>query len=154
MLKPLDVRENAETVSDAELVNEVIELLVAQYRENLRGQGGLLSTGQAADLLGTSCATVKRWCDAGKLECAKTPGGHRKIHMWSLAHVLEEHPHPDTVVPYVLTKEPVIVHGVDLAHPKSTDLSFESTFLVYPDGTKKLVEVREILPTKDEEAKP
>ena len=98
MLKPLDVHV------DEAAVGEVIEVLAAHYRERLKAQGGLMSTGQAADLLGVSCATVKRWCDGGKLECARTPGGHRKVFAWSLARVLKANPHPDTVVPYTLTR--------------------------------------------------
>ena len=107
MLKPLDVHV------DEAAVGEVIEGLVAHYRERLKAQGGLMSTGQAADLLGVSCATVKRWCDGGKLECARTPGRHRKVFAWSLAQVLKAHPNPNDPIPFVIP--PGAVLGVDLA---------------------------------------
>ena len=39
----------------------------------------VLSTRQVATLLGVGEATVKRWADAGEIECFRTPGGHRKF---------------------------------------------------------------------------
>jgi molybdopterin-binding protein len=35
--------------------------------------------GQAADLLGVSTDTVRRWADSGKLETVRTEGGHRLV---------------------------------------------------------------------------
>jgi len=35
----------------------------------------LMSTGDVAEVLGVSEATVKRWADAGSLSCIRTPGG-------------------------------------------------------------------------------
>jgi excisionase family DNA binding protein len=125
MLKPLDVHV------DEAAVGEVIEVLAAHYRERLKAQGGLMSTGQAADLLGVSCATVKRWCDSGKLECAKTPGGHRKIRAWSLAQVLKANPHPDDPIPFVIPPGAVI--GVDLA-AKADDSTAVTKMRMGEDG--------------------
>jgi excisionase family DNA binding protein len=34
-----------------------------------------------AQLLGVGEATVKRWADAGEIECYRTPGGHRKFRL-------------------------------------------------------------------------
>jgi MerR family transcriptional regulator, light-induced transcriptional regulator len=41
----------------------------------------VLSTRQVAQLLGVGEATVKRWADAGEIECFRTPGGHRKFRL-------------------------------------------------------------------------
>ena len=38
----------------------------------------LLTTHDAARLLGVGTTSVKRWADAGLLPCVKTPGGHRR----------------------------------------------------------------------------
>jgi molybdopterin-binding protein len=41
--------------------------------------------GQAAELLGVSPDTVRRWTDAGRLPIARTRGGHRRIDGAALA---------------------------------------------------------------------
>jgi excisionase family DNA binding protein len=43
--------------------------------------GDVLSTRQVATLLGVGEATVKRWADAGEIDCFRTPGGHRKFRL-------------------------------------------------------------------------
>lgn len=39
----------------------------------------LLTTAQAAELLGVSRSTVGRWADSGVLDAIRTPGNHRRI---------------------------------------------------------------------------
>ena len=34
---------------------------------------------QAADLLGVSASTVRRWADSGKIACQRTPGDQRRF---------------------------------------------------------------------------
>jgi molybdopterin-binding protein len=41
--------------------------------------------GQAAELLGVSTDTVRRWADAGKLRTVRTDGGHRLVDGGQLA---------------------------------------------------------------------
>jgi MerR family transcriptional regulator, light-induced transcriptional regulator len=50
-----------------------------------------LNSEEAARILGVNVSSVKRWTDAGKLECIQTKGGHRKFLMSHLAKFLEEH---------------------------------------------------------------
>lgn len=38
-----------------------------------------LTTSEVAEFLGVDNRTVVRWCDAGKMACTKTDGGHRRI---------------------------------------------------------------------------
>ncbi len=38
-----------------------------------------LSTSQAADALGVSLGTIRRWSDMGYLESYRTPGGQRRF---------------------------------------------------------------------------
>jgi molybdopterin-binding protein len=46
--------------------------------------------GQAADLLGVSTDTVRRWADAGKLQTVRTEGGHRLVDGERLAALAAE----------------------------------------------------------------
>ncbi|HWN70955.1 MAG TPA: helix-turn-helix domain-containing protein [Haliangium sp.] len=39
----------------------------------------LLTTREAADLLGVGTTSIKRWADSGFLQCVKTLGGHRRF---------------------------------------------------------------------------
>ncbi len=39
-----------------------------------------VSIGEAADKLGVSVKTVRRWSDAGRLRCERTPSGHRRYY--------------------------------------------------------------------------
>ena len=45
----------------------------------------LISTGNVAEVLDVSEATIKRWADAGALPCIRTPGGHRKFRLRDVA---------------------------------------------------------------------
>jgi len=42
-------------------------------------KNGILTTAQAADLLGVSVRTAQLWIEAGALPSWKTPGGHRRV---------------------------------------------------------------------------
>jgi molybdopterin-binding protein len=46
--------------------------------------------GQAADLLGVSVDTLRRWADAGRLETRRSDGGHRMVEGAELARFLSE----------------------------------------------------------------
>ena len=57
--------------------------------------------GQAAELLGVSPDTVRRWTDAGRLPTLRTRGGHRRINGAALADFaasLASERHPPTIV--------------------------------------------------------
>lgn len=51
----------------------------------------MISSIDVARILGVNVATVKRWTDAGKLDCVKTAGGHRKFLLRHLAAFAMEH---------------------------------------------------------------
>lgn len=39
----------------------------------------VFTSSQAADYLGVSLATIRRWADAGYLSCYRTPGAQRRF---------------------------------------------------------------------------
>jgi putative resolvase len=39
----------------------------------------LYKIGEAAELLGVTVASIRRWEKAGKIKCIRTAGGHRRI---------------------------------------------------------------------------
>ena len=47
---------------------------------------------EAAELLGVSADTVRRWADEGRLETVRTAAGHRRIEGGELARLLSEQP--------------------------------------------------------------
>jgi molybdopterin-binding protein len=51
--------------------------------------------GEAAELLGVSADTVRRWADAGKLPAARDEHGHRIVEGADLAGYLRDHGRPD-----------------------------------------------------------
>lgn len=50
----------------------------------------LLTTREAADMLGVGTSSVKRWADEGVLPCVKTPGGHRRFPVSDIQAMLRE----------------------------------------------------------------
>ena len=54
----------------------------------MTGQGDLLTTREAAELLGVSPTSIKRWSDDGKIPVQKTAGGHRRYRRADLQGVL------------------------------------------------------------------
>lgn len=49
------------------------------------------NTEDAAKILGVNVSTIKRWSAAGKLNCIKSAGGHRKFEMKHLAEFIEKY---------------------------------------------------------------
>jgi len=61
----------------------------------------MFKPGQAAQLLGVSADTVRRWSDEGRLRTVKGDGGHRLVDGADLARLLVERsaaPEPDGIV--------------------------------------------------------
>ncbi|MBT8494320.1 MAG: helix-turn-helix domain-containing protein, partial [Deltaproteobacteria bacterium] len=56
----------------------------------------LLTTRDAAELLGVGTTSIKRWADSGLLECVKTPGGHRRFPRDAVVALLDENQEPAT----------------------------------------------------------
>ena len=57
--------------------------------------------GQAAELLGVSPDTVRRWADTGKLQTVRTDGGHRLVEgdgLAALASEMADEPRPAPIV--------------------------------------------------------
>lgn len=115
--------------------SDVVEIMVEKYRRRIRG-AAFMTSGQAAEAIGFSEATVKRLSDAGKISCSRTPGGHRKFSAADLAAYMntphyQNHVDPDAPVPYAV--------GVDLA-AKPGDETVLTTLHLQADGTARVVD--------------
>lgn len=64
-------------------------LALVQYQPPKKGKS-FLTTGGAAKLLGVSTQTVANWCDEGKLQSFRTPGGDRRIPAETLTNLFAE----------------------------------------------------------------
>jgi MerR family transcriptional regulator, light-induced transcriptional regulator len=58
----------------------------------------LLATKEVAALMNVTETTIKRWADAGELDCVKTLGGHRKFAMQEVIEFARQHSYPITGV--------------------------------------------------------
>lgn len=56
----------------------------------LKGDGKIISTEEAARLLGVSQQSVRKWCQSGKIRARTTPGGFYKIERSELERFRQE----------------------------------------------------------------
>jgi excisionase family DNA binding protein len=61
----------------------------------LKGDGKIISTEEAARLLGVSQQSVRKWCQSGKIRAKTTPGGFYKIEKSELERFRQEFNMPD-----------------------------------------------------------
>jgi excisionase family DNA binding protein len=57
--------------------------------DHMRSRPLGLSTSQAANALGVSLGTIRRWADMGYLESYRTPGGQRRFSVEQIEQFLE-----------------------------------------------------------------
>jgi MerR family transcriptional regulator, light-induced transcriptional regulator len=80
-----------------------------------------VSPRQAASALGVSESSVKRWCDQGRLEVVKTPGGHRRLPVTSLVRFAREEGHPLHDPMALALKEPAHQHALGAVRAELLD---------------------------------
>jgi excisionase family DNA binding protein len=56
----------------------------------IKGEGKIISTEEAARLLGVSQQSVRKWCQSGKIRAKTTPGGFYKIERSELERFRQE----------------------------------------------------------------
>lgn len=61
----------------------------------LKGDGKIISTEEAARLLGVSQQSVRKWCQSGKIRARTTPGGFYKIERSELERFRQEYNMPN-----------------------------------------------------------
>lgn len=61
----------------------------------MKGNGKIISTEEAARLLGVSQQSVRKWCQSGKIHARTTPGGFYKIERVELERFRQEYNMPN-----------------------------------------------------------
>jgi excisionase family DNA binding protein len=61
----------------------------------VKGDGKIISTEEAARLLGVSQQSVRKWCQSGKIRARTTPGGFYKIERSELERFRQEYNMPN-----------------------------------------------------------
>jgi excisionase family DNA binding protein len=59
----------------------------------------VFTSSQAADYLGVSLATIRRWTDAGHIGCYRTPGGQRRFSRAQLDNFISSMSHEGPAEP-------------------------------------------------------
>src|SRR3954468_11730326 len=91
----------------------------------------VLSTRQVATLLGVGEATVKRWADAGEIDCFRTPGGHRKFRLRDVtAFVQKRQYHAAGPLPETMPQGADELGEAAIAHFQETALRGDAPALV------------------------
>jgi molybdopterin-binding protein len=56
----------------------------------MRGKTDLLRIGQAAELLGVTVDTLRRWGDAGRIDLERSAGGQRRVRVGEVSRLLAD----------------------------------------------------------------
>jgi diguanylate cyclase (GGDEF)-like protein/PAS domain S-box-containing protein/excisionase family DNA binding protein len=101
-----------------------------------------LSLGQAAQALGISTTTARRWADDGRLRATRTAGGHRRFAMTEVRRLLSERGRP-AIAPTDPPRRPLpaLAQLVDTHGPQLAELGWRGLygelragFFVEPEG--------------------
>lgn len=99
---------------------------------SLHTTSALISPKQAAQAIGVSESSLKRWCDNGKINVSRTPGGHRKM---SVADLFD----------FVRSNDVPLAAPELLGLPKSTGKKEIDTTQVQSELTRALLAADELL---------
>lgn len=98
----------------------------------------LYSTEDLAKMFRVGKSTIKRWTDEGKLQCFKTPGGHRKFKPSNVHEFINQY-HYEIVtplLPFARTQETISSDSVMIG----TDDSIEECFIGAIKGKRQTIE--------------
>ncbi|MFA6438999.1 MAG: helix-turn-helix domain-containing protein [Bacteriovoracaceae bacterium] len=98
----------------------------------------LYSTEDLAKMFRVGKSTIKRWTDEGKLQCFKTPGGHRKFKPSNVHEFIAQY-HYEIVtplLPFARTKETIASDAMTI----SPELPIEECFIGAIKGRRQMIE--------------
>jgi excisionase family DNA binding protein len=85
-------------------------LMIGKQRNDVRPQFDsgerFLGVGTVATYFDVTDVTIKNWVNTGKLQAARTPGGHRRVAVSSVVALLEEQ---GRTIPSELSSRPVVL---------------------------------------------
>lgn len=98
----------------------------------------LYSTEDLAKMFRVGKSTIKRWTDEGKLQCFKTPGGHRKFKPSNVHEFINQY-HYEIVtplLPFARTSETISADAVTIG----SELPIEECFIAAIKGRRQMIE--------------
>jgi len=95
----------------------------------------ILTTRAAAELLGVAVSTAQQWVESGAIPSWKTPGGHRRVRLSAVKHVIEQKNAAAKVRPPIRASSLEFVPSHAPAYPVASDeaerlLALDATGLV------------------------
>jgi excisionase family DNA binding protein len=98
----------------------------------------LYSTDDLAKMFRVGKSTIKRWTDEGKLQCFKTPGGHRKFKPINVHEFIKQYHYAivTPLLPFAQTPE-TITHDAPMVGP---ELMLEECFMGAVKGKRQPIE--------------
>ena len=98
----------------------------------------LYTTEDLSHMFRVGKSTIKRWTDEGKLQCFKTPGGHRKFKPSNVHEFIKQY-HYEIVtplLPFSRTSEQISANGMMIEGESSIELCFTNAI----KGRRQLIE--------------
>lgn len=106
-----------------------------RIKEQSEDNDPILTTRSAARLLGVAVSTAQTWIESGAIASWKTPGGHRRVRLSAVTHLLEQRVKKKPAIAGSGLSEPSAMEFLPLAKPDYPVPANEAERLLAVDRT-------------------